>query len=326
MAVVRRNIATSAAARDAYVAGVTALKAENSGVTTAELGIGGGAAQPLSTWDLFVVWHSWAMDEQTPAGSSRNAAHMGPVFLPWHRWMLMLLEANLQRVLGDASVGLPYWDWAADGQRTPSRQPSAAVWATTSMGGNGAGPGFEVATGPFSAASGFRVRVVANDSGQLVAVNRPLRRRFQAGGVAGLPRKADVATVVGLNTYDAAPFDLNSGQFRNSVEGWVPGATAPNLHNRVHVWVGGDMSPASSPNDPVFFLNHCNVDRIWAAWQAQHPAAPYLPPSTAPASLFRHRLGDRMYTVFTAPDQAARPRDVLNVANIYSYDSLAVSS
>ena len=26
------------------------------------------------------------------------------------------------------------------------------------------------------------------------------------------------------------------------------------------------MAPATSPNDPVFYLNHCNVDRIWEAW------------------------------------------------------------
>src|SRR5829696_1697483 len=38
------------------------------------------------------------------------------------------------------------------------------------------------------------------------------------------------------------------------------------MHNQVHVWIGGDMGPATSPNDPVFYLNHCNVDRIWEAW------------------------------------------------------------
>jgi tyrosinase len=62
---------------------------------------------------------------------------------------------------------------------------------------------------------------------------------------------------------------------RNLVEGWQP--NPPAMHNRVHVWVGGDMSPASSPNDPVFFLNHCNVDRLWADWQQNHGNASYLP-------------------------------------------------
>src|SRR5438105_15515928 len=64
-------------------------------------------------------------------------------------------------------------------------------------------------------------------------------------------------------------------------------------HNLVHVWVGGDMSPATSPNDPVFYLNHCNVDRIWEAWLRQHGRT-YLPPDSAPASLKGHRLNDAL--------------------------------
>ena len=32
---------------------------------------------------------------------------------------------------------------------------------------------------------------------------------------------------------------------------------------------GGPCTP-SSPNDPVFFLNHCNADRLWKAWLTQH--------------------------------------------------------
>jgi len=43
-------------------------------------------------------------------------------------------------------------------------------------------------------------------------------------------------------------------------------ARVPCVHNRVHVWVGGDMLPSSSPTDPVFYMNHCNIDRIWEAW------------------------------------------------------------
>jgi tyrosinase len=67
--------------------------------------------------------------------------------------------------------------------------------------------------------------------------------------------------------YDAFPWDPNSEGFRNEFEGWFNG---PGMHNRVHVWIGGDMGPASSPNDPVFYLNHCKVDRIWAGWQHTH--------------------------------------------------------
>lgn len=43
------------------------------------------------------------------------------------------------------------------------------------------------------------------------------------------------------------------------------------FHNRVHMWVGGTMQePMISPRDPIFWLHHANVDRIWAQWQENH--------------------------------------------------------
>src|SRR5215208_1046434 len=43
-------------------------------------------------------------------------------------------------------------------------------------------------------------------------------------------------------------------------------------HNAVHNAVGGDMQNAGSPRDPLFFLHHANVDRIWYQWQGNDPA------------------------------------------------------
>jgi tyrosinase len=36
------------------------------------------------------------------------------------------------------------------------------------------------------------------------------------------------------------------------------------LHNQIHVFIFGHMILQTSPNDLIFFLNHYNVDRIWA--------------------------------------------------------------
>lgn len=37
-------------------------------------------------------------------------------------------------------------------------------------------------------------------------------------------------------------------------------------HNGVHGTIGGDMGDYMSPLDPIFWLHHCNIDRIWASW------------------------------------------------------------
>jgi tyrosinase len=39
------------------------------------------------------------------------------------------------------------------------------------------------------------------------------------------------------------------------------------IHGGVHIWVGGTMSDAGiSPADPVFWLHHANLDRLWWVW------------------------------------------------------------
>ena len=318
---IRRNIVSNAAARDAYVQGVLLLKAEMSGTTTADLGIPsrpGVSSHVLSTWDLFVYWHMVAMFERL---DGRNAAHSGPVFFPWHRWMMILLEAQFQRVLADADFGLPYWDWSADGEFTAAQQRNRPVWNASTMGGNGRPSDGQVTTGPFSRTSPFRVRIEGTIvPGQIFATNRPLRRNF-GGGIATLPPKADVGSAIAGSLYDSPNWNADSTSMRNFVEGWEP--SPPDTHNRVHVWIGGDMSPASSPNDPVFYLNHCNVDRIWARWQSDNPTAPYVPPQSAPPNLFRHRRNDPLLSVLTANEPLVS--EMLDVSSIYTYDNLNVS-
>ena len=76
--------------------------------------------------------------------------------------------------------------------------------------------------------------------------------------------------------------------FRNRLEGWYGSG---NIHNRVHRWVGGNMVSAASPNDPIFWLHHANIDRLWVTWQRQHPGSPYLPNGGGPLG---HNLNDAM--------------------------------
>jgi len=45
------------------------------------------------------------------------------------------------------------------------------------------------------------------------------------------------------------------------------------LHGILHCLVGGSMCDLRSPADAVFFLHHNFVDRVWFAWQRNHPNA-----------------------------------------------------
>src|SRR5258708_31356053 len=56
------------------------------------------------------------------------------------------------------------------------------------------------------------------------------------------------------------------------------------LHNRAHGYIGGTLSdPHTSFRDPVVFLLHCNVDRLFAMWQRQ----PNHPERLDPAQIYK---------------------------------------
>ena len=40
------------------------------------------------------------------------------------------------------------------------------------------------------------------------------------------------------------------------------------MHGGGHISVGGEMSDFfSSPGDPLFFIHHTQIDRLWTLWQ-----------------------------------------------------------
>jgi hypothetical protein len=106
-----------------------------------------------------------------------------------------------------------------------------------------------------------------------------------------LPTPQDVTATLGVTPYDSSPWNVGSQGFRNNLEGFI----GPGMHNAAHMWVGGSMMPPTSPNDPVFFLHHANVDRIWANWLRQWFKSgkdDYLPVSGGPTG---HNLTDGMF-------------------------------
>jgi uncharacterized protein YegL len=97
------------------------------------------------------------------------------------------------------------------------------------------------------------------------------------------------ATVTQIN---ASYRKTNEYRFHNLPHPWVGGG-APSFTS------GGSMSFMASPNDPIFFLHHCNVDRLWAVWQQKHgsPANAYIPTTGGNAG---HNLNDVM-ALFSPP-------------------------
>ncbi|MFI9718961.1 tyrosinase family protein [Streptomyces sp. NPDC052396] len=327
MAVIRRNILHDQASLDGYIRGIRLLNQEPTGWKTNNYGIPGPPA-PVYVYDRYSIWHFYANRLPIPPNSDptvRNFAHRGPVFLPWHRYMLLYLEADLQRVLNDPSFGLPYWDWAADGDR--GSPTNAEIWTPKYMGGDG----IPVTKGPFvfdpKDPSSFTVRVETGPDEQLYQTKRGIYRDFAPKwGSSTLPTSVDVLTALsytpdGPNSkpedrYDTLDFDRDSDGFRNRLEGWLPAGPA-RMHNQIHHWVGGDMFPPTSPNDPVFFLHHCNVDRIWESWMHRYGRI-YAPDKTAPESLYGERIDDRIQI---APNPDRSPRHMMDQL-VYTYDAL----
>ena len=51
------------------------------------------------------------------------------------------------------------------------------------------------------------------------------------------------------------------------------GASLHPPHGATHTFMGGSLATPTSPNDPIFFHLHTNVDRLWAEYQVRRPPA-----------------------------------------------------
>ncbi len=305
-------------------------------------------------YDKYVVWHMEATEHETPMGnpSGRNAAHVGPAFLPWHREFIRRFERDLQRKV--PGVALPYWDWTQDAalwddDRTDEEniafiEANSPVFASDFMGGNGdPDDNYYVKTGPFAYdpsdpdtwitvdAAGNPMTLVP---GSIQETGPGLQRAFGNRKNTGildsaweptLPTAedlygdADTDGIQSITPYDSANWDDSSSpSYRNANEGWptLNGKISPNTHNRVHVWIDGDMWPMTSPNDPLFFLHHCFIDKLWADWQQAHPDEDYLPAPGTPGAPSGHRLDDVMVPFSTTPADVLDHRELC-----YLYDT-----
>ena len=247
----------------------------------------------LSIFDQLVLEHVMVAGFEKPFASSGpaagfNPAHPGhPAFLPWHRKIVYDLEKALQKI--DPSVTIPYWDWT---------DPKAldVMLSDDFMGGNGEGTVVEISgVGKFEGGvlkSGPFADWTLNEDIHIEPINfssfgPKILRFLKVPPFDKYPIPKEVIDrVMNLDDYEIFSAVLEGGGVGlddqgNLIEDWA-------VHVYSHAMIGGvilknynipafptnqvrnlgtNMSILSSPYDPIFWLIHSNVDRLWAQWQ-----------------------------------------------------------
>ena len=166
-----------------------------------------------------------------------SCRHNSWFFHAWHRVYLHRFEQIVQRHLGDEGWSLPYWDYTGleneDARRLPQPfrdpRPDNQLFTT--------------------------VRTTEINAGL------PLPRQTADAWLAlpvpdfALPRSDVRPTFGGGIVEDVMPIS----DARGSLEG-TP-------HGTVHGAVGGLMARfETAALDPIFWLHHANIDRLWEVW------------------------------------------------------------
>lgn len=165
--------------------------------------------------------------------------HRGPQFLPWHRTLLLDLERELQAI--DPAVSLHYWRFD---QPAPNLFRGDFMGATAQVGLEDPPSDVEFDTGhPLSGWITDGVPGISRSAFFDTATSA-------AQGVPGFPVLSEAATLALGDFYSAFA----------RMEGTPHGAA--------HVsFVGWISDIDTAVKDPLFFMLHANVDRLWALWQ-----------------------------------------------------------
>lgn len=185
--------------------------------------------------------------------------HASPYFTTWHRWYLHYFERICRKMCGNPSFALPYWNYASN---TGSSLQLPEQFTQVSQ--DTANPNVL-----FFDDRGLGFADGAADGPQNVAMNNGGFMPFsQSQYGPALNTKlffpADDATHMAFVVTDPVYLALGmTGRLE-----CVP-------HDMVHVNVGGWMQNVpSAAGDPIFYMHHCQIDRLYASWEAQ-PGASY---------------------------------------------------
>ena len=300
--------------------------------------------QQYSVYDQLVATHTAIRRVRTPDGSTTNMGHQSIGFCPWHREYLIRFENAMREE--EPTAFLPYWDW------TDHEGVDQRLFTNKRLGARN-GP---LTRGYFA--------YEAPGMGQNTT-NRPswwpnnfdgwrIPQGLQYGNGAALTRVVNNRPLATTGHIDAI---LDTNEYEDgALESWTEPDTGrttfivkgfrgkvefsvPRSHNFCHGWIGGHMGdPRTSPNDPIFYLHHAYIDKIWATWQSQGHAGDAYYPSTGFDE--GHNLKDAMwpwigattgYQSLTAPigvsvldysnEDSRSPEDLLDISGLgYEYN------
>jgi tyrosinase len=234
--------------------------------------------------------------------------HQSWYFAPWHRGYLVALEAQIRAAVvslgGPADWALPYWNYFGPGNAY--EMPPAFTQQTLPDGTPN--PLFVAARyGPLS---DFNIFVPIPPVSEACMTNT-----IYTGSNAVTPLPGFGGPATGFSHF-----------------GGTSGNLERNPHNPVHGFVGGNApdnptwglmaDPGIAGLDPIFYLHHSNIDRMWAAWNANGNSNPtdanWL---NGPAA-----IGERAFAM-PMPDGSSwvyTPADVNSLDQLeYTYDDLA---
>ncbi|KAF8905207.1 tyrosinase [Gymnopilus junonius] len=195
-------------------------------------------------------------------------------FLPWHRRFVSIYETTL-RTECDYKGSIPYWDWTQDVKPGGNILNSPIFDPVTGFGGDGVPGTYDlpdnlpdsssimttafvgcVMDGPFSREN----FIIHLGPGRLITSHCLVR---------GVDNKYD--KFLNSEAVGRALSQPTFEKFRVELEG-TPSIEHPNEHGSGHLVIGGDLSNLySSPGDPIFFLHHSNLDRLWWSWEMMDP-------------------------------------------------------
>jgi polyphenol oxidase len=240
-------------------------------------------------WDNFAATHA---HHCTETGAGVLQVHWSWFFLPWHRAYLFFLERHLAHIIGtvfgkpaDArQFALPFWDWVTHKAMPNTRDRDRDQRPSPFFGFDLSGkfdPAQDGDPDPFNLAlfDGYRGPTVARpemkpeneDSDGWRNYTRSIRDYHTSPDqIATLLAIPNFCVFAGFPT-----IDRRTGM----------GLLESSPHNTVHDWVGSrhgnnrDMGTLRyAALDPLFYLHHANVDRIWSLY-AYTPDPDEPPPS-----------------------------------------------